>query len=108
MAKGEKTGGRTKGTPNKKTAEAISRAERILQLIESDYFEQDIQEITSAQRIFLYSSMLEYVSPKLSRQELRGSLNNKTVLEIVRRTNPTELGYAPSPSAESNGRGQEV
>lgn len=99
MAKGEKTGGRIRGTPNKKTAEALSRAERVLQLIEKDYFEKDIKTISSAQRLDLYSSMLEYVAPKLSRQEIRGGLNNKTILEIVRANGSNLLTHTPSASA---------
>lgn len=76
MPEGRKYGGRVKGTPNKKTAEAISRAERILRLIERVYFEKDIKGLTSSQRLLLYSDMLEYVSPKLSRQELTGKDGN--------------------------------
>lgn len=76
MPEGKKYGGRVKGTPNKKTAEAISRAERILRLIERQYFEKDIKTLTSSQRIFLYSDMLEYVSPKLSRTEVTGKDGN--------------------------------
>lgn len=82
MPKGAKYGGRTPGTPNKKTAFAISRAEKILQLIEAEYFEDDIKELTPSQRMVLYSDMLEYVSPKLSRQELTGSV--KTVIKVKR------------------------
>lgn len=81
MPKGAKYGGRTKGTPNKKTAEALGRAERILQLLEDEYFEQDIKAISSAQRITLYSDMLEYVAPKLSRTEVTGKI--KTTIKII-------------------------
>ena len=90
MPKGQKFGGRTAGVPNKKTAEQISRAERILQLIEADYFETDIETLSSSQRMDLYSSMLEYVSPKLSRQEVKGQVNSKITLNIVRgKSKPT-------------------
>jgi hypothetical protein len=81
MPRGAKYGGRTKGTPNKKTVEAISRAEKILQLIEAEYFEEDIKAISSAQRITLYSDMLEYVAPKLSRAEITGKM--KTTIRII-------------------------
>lgn len=77
MAKGEKTGGRSKGTPNKRTAEVLSRVEKILQLIESKYLESDIKALTPSQRMTLYSDMLEYVSPKLSRSEVRGDLKDR-------------------------------
>lgn len=71
---GIKYGGRTKGTPNKKTVDALDRAERILQLIENEYFEKDIKALTSSQRMTLYSEMMEYRTPKLSRREVSGSV----------------------------------
>ena len=67
MPKGKKVGGRVKGTPNKKTAEQLDRAERILQLIEAQYLENDLKVISSAQRMAVYSDMLEYRAPKLTR-----------------------------------------
>lgn len=75
MPQGKKYGGRKRGTPNKKTAESISRAEKVLRLIESKHIASDIKALTASQRMILYSSMLEYVSPKLSRQEIKGGLN---------------------------------
>lgn len=64
---GVKTGGRAKGSINKKTAEEIDRAGRVLDLIETKYLEKDIKELTSYQRMLLYSDMMEYKAPKLSR-----------------------------------------
>lgn len=87
MPKGAKYGGRSRGTPNKKTAEAIGRAEKILQLIEEDYFEDDIKTISAAQRISLYSDMLEYVSPKLSRHDVKADVTGKLIVQIVRKNN---------------------
>lgn len=81
MPKGAKYGGRTRGTRNKKTAEALSRAERILQLIEAEYFEKDIKSLSSGQRMVLYSDMLEYVTPKLSRTEITGTV--KTIIKVT-------------------------
>lgn len=76
MPKGQKYGGRTKGTLNKKTATAISRAENVLQIIERKYFTSDIAALSSAKRMELYSTMLEYVSPKLSRSEITGAIKH--------------------------------
>jgi hypothetical protein len=87
MATGFKSGGRRKGTPNKKTTEQLSRAERILQLIEEDYFESDIKKLSPSQRMNLYSSMLEYVAPKLRRTEC-GNEDRKIILQIVRTQKP--------------------
>lgn len=84
MAAGVKTGGRVKGSVNKKTAEQKSRAERILQLIDDKYFEQDIKRLTAAQRMILYSSMMEYVAPKLSRTTLNGNVKSEMIVTILR------------------------
>lgn len=81
MPKGAKYGGRTKGTANKRTAATLSRAENVLQIIERRFFEKDIEALTSAQRMILYSDMLEYVSPKLSRAEVHGEI--KTVINVI-------------------------
>lgn len=85
-----KTGGRVAGVPNKRTVEQLSRAERILQLIESDYLENDIQELSPGQRFDLYTNMMEYCVPKLSRQDISANVKQKTVIEILRRSGNTD------------------
>lgn len=101
MPEGAKFGGRVKGTPNKKTAEAISRAERILRLIENKYFEKDIAKLSSGKRMDLYSAMLEYVAPKLSRAEVHSKTDNKITLEIIRKGQVRAEGTSPG-AAESH------
>jgi len=83
---GIKTGGRKKGTPNKKTAEQLERAEKILQLLETKYLEKDISKLTPNQRVWLFSSMLEYRSPKLSRVIQAGDPNAPLMVKV---------GYGP-------------
>ena len=74
---GKKFGGRSKGTPNKKTAEQLDRAERILQLIESQYLDDDIDKLTPSQRTSFFEALLEYRAPKLTRidQRIQGNIN---------------------------------
>lgn len=85
-----KTGGRQAGVPNKRTVEQLSRAERILQLIESDYLEKDIEQLSAGQRFDLYTNMMEYCVPKLSRQDINANVKQKTVIEILRRSGNTD------------------
>lgn len=80
MPSGKKYGGRKSGTPNKKTKAAISRAENVLLIIERKFFKEDIEKLSPAQRMQLYGDMLEYVSPKLSRQEITGSV--KQIIKV--------------------------
>ncbi len=105
--KGKKTGGRNKGSINRKTAEEIDRAGRILDLIESEYLEYDIKELTAYQRMTLYADMIEYKAPKLSRTEVHGKLDNKIILEIVRH-NKTQAEHTASPSTNGHNGVQKV
>ncbi len=66
---GTKTGGRGKGSLNKKTAEERDRAGRVLKLIETKYLAKDIKQLSPHQRTMLYCDMMEYKAPKLSRTE---------------------------------------
>lgn len=90
----KKTGGRTKGVQNKNTPEKKHRAEKILQLIESDYFDKDIKHLSPSQRLNLYSEMLEYVMPKLSRQEVNAHITQK-IISIEYGNNLSRDSYTP-------------
>jgi len=87
---GTKTGGRVKGTPNKKTAAQMERAEKVLQVLEGNYLDKDIKKLTASQRVLLYCDMLEYVAPKLSRIEHKGGTDNSLTIKIVRSRNKAE------------------
>lgn len=87
---GVKSGGRVKGTPNKKTADVLDRVTRVLELIESDHLEKDIKKLTPGQRMTLYADLLEYKAPKLSRTELKGGTKDELKITIVRSRNKAE------------------
>lgn len=70
MAIGKKTGGRKKGVQNKRTREELDRATRVLTIIEDEFLEDDIRELTPAQRTTLYANIMEFKVPKLSRTEV--------------------------------------
>jgi hypothetical protein len=72
---GVKSGGRKKGSLNKKTQEQKNRAERVLNIIDKKYLAKDITLLTSAQRMQLYASMMEFVSPKLQRIDAKVAAN---------------------------------
>lgn len=86
---GSYTGGRKKGTPNKKTIEQRERINRLLKMIERDYLDDDIQALTSSQRVTFYSDLIEYAVPKLARVEHEGGTNDELTIRIVRGNNKT-------------------
>lgn len=83
---GTKTGGRKKGSINRKTAEEMDRAGRVLDLIESKYLEKDIKDLSAHQRMMLYSDMMEYKAPKLSRQTVDAGEGTKVKI-VIKKTN---------------------
>ena len=72
---GTRSGGRKKGTPNKKTAEQLDRIERVLQVIENEHLEEDIKSVSASQRLNLYADLVEYKMPKLTRIDQRLNVN---------------------------------
>lgn len=76
---GVKSGGREKGSRNKKTADVLDRADRVLTLIESDYLEDDIAKLSPNQRMQLYADMMEYKAPKLQRTTVVGEKENPII-----------------------------
>ena len=66
MAKGQKTGGRKAGTPNKLTAEV---KEKIKQLLDGAIDSIDLSECTIAERIRLIEIGLRYTLPTMKQVE---------------------------------------
>ena len=58
-----KTGGRTKGTPNKITADHRTFIDSLL-TNKRDLFIKDLEQLESHQRVSIYEKLLTYVLPK--------------------------------------------
>ncbi|MES2395653.1 MAG: hypothetical protein V4549_06605 [Bacteroidota bacterium] len=86
MAKGKKTGGRTKGAINKTTKEAKKRIEFVLRLLDKT-LNKDIKALDSIERVRLWSSLQEFVIPKLARTELTGKDGGDITMTISETTN---------------------
>lgn len=69
MAYGQKTGGRTPGTPNKTTAQL---KERISTLIDDrfDTIVADLETLEPKERVAAFLKFLEYVLPKQREQKI--------------------------------------
>lgn len=63
MARGKKTGGRTKGVPNKTTLET---KQWLQQLIDNnkDQFEKDLKKLAAKDRLSIIEKLMQYVIPK--------------------------------------------
>lgn len=72
MAKGRKTGGRAKGTPNVATRDVREAIRRVAEDT-APMVEQWLSEIDDpAKRLDLFLRMIEYHIPKLARTEVSG------------------------------------
>jgi hypothetical protein len=60
-----KTGGRAKGTPNKKTAEANEILHRAMMEL-SGTLEDDVKAVNASRRLQLLTDLFNYAKPKLS------------------------------------------
>ena len=72
MAKGGKTGGRTKGTPNKVTKEARDKFQWLLDSYTPEDMQKDLKKLSPKDRLIFISDIAEFIIPKLSRAELTG------------------------------------
>lgn len=88
MNKGIKKGGRTMGTPNKRTSEQLKRIEFVLSLLDKK-IESDIKEISPSERVKLWASLQEYIRPKLTKTELKAEVEvpQKTTIIFTKTKN---------------------
>jgi hypothetical protein len=77
---GKKFGGRKKGTPNKDTAILRERIDALLQ-DEWDNILTDLKELKPKERIDVFTTLLEYSLPKLSRTENSHLINENDEVE---------------------------
>ena len=87
MARGKKTGGRKRGTPNKATKATIEIKEKIVSLLHEYSEEQmigDLKELKPLDRLKMFTSLVEYIVPKQNRTTLeqKGEAMNQVVLYL--------------------------
>jgi hypothetical protein len=69
MALGQKTGGRTAGTPNKVTSDLKSRIAALMDE-QFDTITTDLEQLEPKDRVTAYLKLLEYVLPKQREQKI--------------------------------------
>ncbi len=82
MAKGKKTGGRTKGTPNKASSAVRGAITKMLDgYFSSDMFVQDIAVLDPKDRVAAMEKFAAYVAPKLQATTLDLTEESKKTIE---------------------------
>jgi len=74
MKKREKTGGRSKGTPNKITTDLRGWINYVLNKNQNQ-FETDLKKLEPHQRVAIFEKLLSYSVPKLQSVEAKIDLN---------------------------------
>lgn len=70
-----KTGGRKKGTPNKREALGQDRLERLVGLMEDeDRVKEELEKLHGKDFFRVYLDALQYLRPKMSNVEYRGNV----------------------------------
>jgi hypothetical protein len=81
--KGAKTGGRTKGTPNRTTKELKEKIHNIVE-VQLENIESDLQDLEAKDRLHILLKLFEYVLPKQREQKLDfTSLSNTEIDELI-------------------------
>jgi hypothetical protein len=81
--KGAKTGGRTKGTPNRTTKELKEKIHNIVE-VQLENIESDLQNLEAKDRLHILLKLFEYVLPKQREQKLDfTSLSNTEIDELI-------------------------
>ena len=90
MAKGVKTGGRTKGTANKTTAEI---RERFQNLVSNNLtqLDSDIKSLEPLQRLKMIIELSKFVVPTLKATELTTPIDNEINVVTIKFVDPDEI-----------------
>jgi len=79
MAKGHKTGGRTKGTPNKLTSEIRDRFKDILS-DNLEQFQNDLNDLEPKERLKILIELTKFVLPTLKATDLH--VNEDVIIDF--------------------------
>lgn len=79
MAKGKKTGGRTKGTFNKDVAPLRKKVNQLFEGYSIADMKKDLRALDPKERLTIMAGLAEFVIPKLQRTEIQGEIETKEV-----------------------------
>ena len=73
---GERKAGRAKGTPNKIPSSTKEKVTELLGILDT-YIAEDLELITSKERVDTYLKLIEFVTPKMARVEAESNEKQK-------------------------------
>ncbi len=79
--KGQKTGGRVQGTPNRNTADLRAKINTIVEK-QIDCIEKDLKALEPKERLQIVEKLISYCVPKLQAQSIEIDLNNLSETQI--------------------------
>lgn len=85
MARGKKTGGRKKGTPNQSTAEVRDKIAGLIGQYQPEQMFADFMELKPIERLKLIATLAEFITPKQTR----------TTVEQEDQASPSVVLYLP-------------
>jgi hypothetical protein len=94
MAKGIKTGGRTKGTPNKITASIRETLADVLNDYTTENLKNDLDSLTPYERIKVTTGLYRLTLPPMKQQDQE---DNKDIQPII-----INLGRGTDPNSNTN------
>ena len=80
--RGKKTGGRTKGTPNKATKTIREKLSEVTSdYYNSDRFFQDLAQLEPKDRVMVIERLTNYVAPKMQPTAIDAKVENRKTIE---------------------------
>lgn len=84
MAKGTKTGGRTKGTPNVVNQPLKEKFSKLLDGYSVELMIKDLKTLEPAERLRIVTGLAEFIVPKLQRSEVKNEDGNEITIKLIR------------------------
>lgn len=84
MARGKKTGGRTKGTTNKDIAPIRDKFAKLLEGYSIELMTKDLKSVEPVERLRIVTGLAEFIIPKMNRTEVKNEDGNEITIRVVR------------------------
>ena len=79
-----KTGGKTKGTPNKATSSVRDKFAQLLEGYSIELMTKDLKSVEPVERLRIVTGLAEFIIPKMNRTEVKNEDGNEITIRVVR------------------------